>query len=63
MDGRPEASEKKAKQETGPHHGIGGRDPTFLRNEASLKGAANSKNPPTLFPGRPRPTVGRPKRS
>ena len=49
MKGRPAASNtRKTKQENGPtsrqdpHHGIGGRDPSFLRNEASLKGAANS---------------------
>ena len=52
MDGRHIASNtRKAKQENGPtswqgpHHGIGGRDPSFLKNKASLKGAANSQNP------------------
>ena len=50
MDGRPIASNtRKAKQENrptswqDPHHGIGGRDPSFLKNKASLKGAANSQ--------------------
>ena len=43
------ASHGKAKQEQAPHHGIGGRDPSFLENKASLKGAANSKNTPTLL--------------